>query len=72
MSVSLLDVEFFIQWNLTVKDSSHFASCSVSVKLTLLVGKEASERVEQDDSSEERGNIGKKTEPQFARLGVTP
>lgn len=68
MSVSLLDVEFFIQWNLTVKDSSHFASCSVSVKLTL--GKEASERVEQDDSSEERGNIGKKTEPQFAR--VTP
>lgn len=67
MSVSLLDVEFFIQWNLTVKDSSHFASCSVSVKLTL--GKEASERVasEQDDSSEERGNIGKKTEPQFAR-----
>lgn len=44
MSVSLLDVEFFIQWNLTVKDSSHFASCSVSVKLTL--GKEASERVE--------------------------
>lgn len=68
MSVSLLDVEFFIQWNLTVKDGSHFASCSVSVKLTL--GKEASERVEQDDSSEERGNIGKKTEPQFAR--VTP
>lgn len=68
MSVSLLDVEFFIQWNLTVKDSSHFAYCNVSVKLTL--GKEASERVEQDDSSEERGNIGKKTEPQFAR--VTP
>lgn len=67
MSVSPLDVDFFIQWNLTVKDSSHFASCSVSVKLTL--GKEASERVEQDVSSdsEERGNIGKKTEPQFAR-----